>query len=144
MISHYKDPYEPTRIQWKVIRCFFRGSDVSSSLDQSCQKSKWFLWFLWSLICGKKKKSFLKVETSFIKGGQPACKGTGWASGWLLQSSKIWKLHRFGKSQKCSNATIFLWNSFMFFKRFGVFLRKQFREVGLENETPKDWYSSEN
>ena len=29
----------------------------------------------------KKKTSFLKVETSFIKGGQPACKGPGWASG---------------------------------------------------------------
>ena len=26
IIHHYKDPYQPTRIQWKVISFFFRGS----------------------------------------------------------------------------------------------------------------------
>ena len=29
-IIHYKDPYSPSRIQWKVGRFFFRGSCVAS------------------------------------------------------------------------------------------------------------------
>ena len=53
---HYKDPYESTRIQWKVGPGFFRGSygEVPLSFRLVFKVGVWWVcdvWFFWSKLC---------------------------------------------------------------------------------------------
>ena len=66
---------ESNKFFFSWLRCFKQFKSKLSKVQVI------FVIFVISDLPKPKKRSFLKVETSCIEGGQPACKGTGWASG---------------------------------------------------------------